>query len=153
MGYCEHITATKYPKQYTENIGRPVKLIFGYDADHEVDAVFIRDDAEEPYQTIFKTNDGHIIRSAECQWRELTDAEIAEMKKKNSPQLKTGDRVRISGDAAELWIPRYNVRVDSEATVMETPRPSNKKVLVTIDSIDHDSNVTVYVRKSGLRRV
>ena len=75
------------------------------------------------------------------------------MKKKNDPQLKTGDRVKISGDTAELWITDYNVRVDSEATIMETPRPSSKKVLVTIDAIDHDSNVTTYVRKSKLRRV
>ena len=59
-----------------------------------------------------------------------------------------GERVRLSGDAAELWIADYNVRVDSYATVMETPAPRAKKVLVTIDSIDGDSNVTTYVRRS-----
>ena len=64
-----------------------------------------------------------------------------------------GERVKLSGDSAELWIADYNVRVDSYATVMEKPAPRAKKVLVTIDSIDGDSNVTTYVRCSRVMKL
>lgn len=39
------------------------------------------------------------------------------------PELRPGTVVRVSGDAAELWIDGYNVRVESNATVMERPAP------------------------------
>lgn len=67
-------------------------------------------------------------------------------------QLKQNDRVWLSGDSAELWLNGYNVRVDSGATVEITPSPRAKKVLVTIDQVDHDSNVTASVRISKLRK-
>lgn len=70
-----------------------------------------------------------------------------------SDLLKQGDRVWLSGDSAEFWIEDYNVRVTSGATVVETPKPTDKKVLVTIDTIDGDSNVTVFVRRTLLERI
>jgi hypothetical protein len=65
--------------------------------------------------------------------------------------MKKGDRVRVSGDSAELWIEDYNVRVSTDATVEETPGLHDKKVLLTLDVIDHDSNVCCYVRKSKVK--
>ena len=67
--------------------------------------------------------------------------------------LYEGDRVRISGDSAELWIKDYNVRVDSHATVLQAPSPRDKKVLVNIDCIDNDANVTAYVRRSRIQEI
>jgi hypothetical protein len=67
--------------------------------------------------------------------------------------MKQGNRVYISGDSAELWIHDYDVRVSTEATVEETPKKNAKKVLLTLDSIDGENNVNVYVRKSKVRLV
>ena len=64
--------------------------------------------------------------------------------------LREGDRVQISGDSADLWLSDYNVRVNTEGTVLETPAPNDKKVFVCIDSIDGDQNVYAYVRKSRI---
>ncbi len=66
----------------------------------------------------------------------------------NAP-LKAGDRVRITGDTSSLWIQDYNVRVNSEATVLETPARYAKKVFVCIDYIDHESNVNLYVKRAA----
>lgn len=65
-------------------------------------------------------------------------------------QLPAGTRVFVSGDSAKLWIKGYNVRVSSLATVVHEPRPSDKKVLVTIDEIDGEEHVTIFVRRSGI---
>ncbi len=59
--------------------------------------------------------------------------------------------VHVSGDAAELWIYGYDVRVDTDARIEEAPAPHARKVLVTLFSIDGDVNVTTYVRRSKLK--
>lgn len=64
--------------------------------------------------------------------------------------MKQGDRVRISGDASELWIADYNVRVSTGATVEETPERYAKKVLLTLDNVDGEANVSCYVRRSKI---
>lgn len=64
--------------------------------------------------------------------------------------LRRGQRVRLSGDSASLWIKDYNVRVDSFGTILETPGPRAKKVLVSIDHIDGDNGVIKYVRINKL---
>lgn len=65
--------------------------------------------------------------------------------------MKQGDRVYISGDSAELWIEDYNVRVSTNATVVETPEKNAKKVLVTLDLIDGECNVCCRVRRSKIK--
>ncbi len=67
--------------------------------------------------------------------------------------LKVGDRVWLSGDSAAMWIGQYDVRVDTGATVVQTPPPNAKKVMLNIDVIDHDVNVCAYVRRSACRKV
>ena len=64
--------------------------------------------------------------------------------------LTPGTRVSLSGDSAELWIQDYNVRVSSYATVEIAPAPRDKKVMVSIDSIDGDCNVTAKVHRNRL---
>ena len=59
----------------------------------------------------------------------------------------------MSGDAAELWIDGYDVRAESNATVMERPKPHAKhakKVLLNIEYIDHQTNVCACIRRSRL---
>lgn len=72
---------------------------------------------------------------------------------KEIEEIKEGDRVLVSGDPSELWISDYNTRVCSLATVMETPTPLDKKVLLTIDNIDGESNVCLFVRKSKVKLI
>lgn len=62
--------------------------------------------------------------------------------------IQKGPRVRISGDAANLWIADYNVRVNTLATVEVTPGRDAKKRLVTLDNIDGDQRVLTFVRRS-----
>lgn len=64
--------------------------------------------------------------------------------------LHEGDRVRLSGDSCSLGIKDYNVRVDSEATVVVEPHDDDSKVLVNIDYIDGESNVCVSVKRDKL---
>ena len=64
--------------------------------------------------------------------------------------LHEGDRVRLSGDSCDLGIKDYNVRVDSEATVVVEPHDDDSKVLVNIDYIDGESNVWVSVKRDKL---
>lgn len=65
--------------------------------------------------------------------------------------MKQGDRVYVCGDSAELWIDNYNVRVSTNAIVEETPSRNAKKVLLTLDWIDGESNVCCMVRRSKVR--
>ena len=65
--------------------------------------------------------------------------------------MEQGDRVYISGDSAELWIKDYNVRVSTNATVVDTPNKNAKKVLVTLDLIDGECNVCCRVRRSKIK--
>lgn len=68
-------------------------------------------------------------------------------------ELNSGTRVRLTGDSKDMWIQDYNVRVDSNAMVLSKPLPHDKKVYVAIDSIDGDSNVCVYVRRSSCKPI
>ncbi len=69
----------------------------------------------------------------------------------SSNNFKINDRVVVSGDSSELWIKEYNVRVSTEATVVQTPDKYSKKILLTLDSIDGDRNVCCWVRKSKVK--
>ena len=68
--------------------------------------------------------------------------------------LEDGDRVRITGNASELWIHGCDcTEIDSDATVLVAPLRREKKVMVRIDHIGHKSNVVTYVRKSKVRKM
>jgi meiotically up-regulated gene 157 (Mug157) protein len=58
---------------------------------------------------------------------------------------------KIEGDSAAMWIKDYNVRVSTYAEVIKQPLNADKKVLVRLDYIDHDSNVFVYIKKDVLK--
>lgn len=58
---------------------------------------------------------------------------------------------KIEGDSADMWIKGYNVRVSTYAEVIQQPYHTDKKVMVRLDCIDHDSNVFVYIKKDALK--
>lgn len=68
-------------------------------------------------------------------------------------KIHSGTKVHLSGDSKDMWIEDYNVRVDSNATVLSEPLPHDKKVYAAIDSIDGDSNVCIYVRRSACKPI
>lgn len=64
--------------------------------------------------------------------------------------LKKNQVISISGDSKELGIKDYNVRVNTLATVLENQADNyQKKILVTLNNIDGDSNVCarVFIKK------
>lgn len=64
--------------------------------------------------------------------------------------LKKNQVISISGDSKELGIEDYNVWVNTLATVLENQVNNyQKKILVTLDNIDGDSNVCtrVFIKK------
>lgn len=65
--------------------------------------------------------------------------------------LKEGDTIILSGDSAELGLDDYNVRVSTTALVLETPKATDRDVLVNIMEIDGDAYVTAYVHKDKIR--
>jgi len=72
MGCRETITHDTFPKQ-GNRLGERVSICFHYDTSHAVSATVIRDDMEEPFDTIFVVTQGphigKIIRSSECQYQ------------------------------------------------------------------------------------
>lgn len=57
----------------------------------------------------------------------------------------------VSGDSAAMWIKDYNIRVCTQAEVIQQPKRTDKKVMVRLDYIDNDSNVFVYIKKDVLK--
>lgn len=66
-------------------------------------------------------------------------------------EIKEGDTVVLSGDSAELGLDDYNVRVSTTALVLETPKATDRDVLVNIMEIDGDAYVTAHVHKDKIR--
>lgn len=118
------------------------------------DIIFVKGNrrivCEDAHRSDDPSYDGYLLYDivGNSYFPEDLDSDIEPLLLKN---LHEDDKVWVEGDSADLWIKDYNVRVSSMATVECTPAPRAKKVLVTINSIDGDSKVTTYVRKSALR--
>lgn len=67
MGCVENISAYNFPKQ-SEYVNRRVKVCFHYDTSKLFGGKIVRDDREEPFETIIQMDDGRIIRGTECQY-------------------------------------------------------------------------------------
>ncbi len=67
MGSHANITSSKFPKQ-GRHLGDRCRVIFHYDTSAAIGGVVVRDDAEEPYETIIQLDDGRFVRAAECQY-------------------------------------------------------------------------------------
>ena len=67
MGSVETIDASKFPKQ-GRDLNKTVKVCFNYDLSRQLSGVVVRDDAEEPFQTIIKLDDGRYVLTTECMY-------------------------------------------------------------------------------------
>ncbi len=67
--------------------------------------------------------------------------------------MQAGDKIKVDGYADELGIKDYGcVRVVTDGVVVNTPKKYSKKVLVTLDSIDGEGNVTVLCFRNKLMK-
>ena len=71
MGCVKTITAYAFPKQ-SEYVNRRCNVCFHYDTSVQIPGTVIRDDREEPYETLIKLDDGRIVRGVECQYSHYT---------------------------------------------------------------------------------
>lgn len=67
MGVHPNISASKFPRQ-GDLLDTFVIVCFNYDTTKQFSAKVIRDDREEPFETIFMLTDGRVVLSTECQW-------------------------------------------------------------------------------------
>lgn len=67
MGCVGTITAYTNPKQ-TGNVNMRCKVYFHYNTGVFIPGTIIRDDDEEPYETLIKLDDGRVLRATECQY-------------------------------------------------------------------------------------
>jgi len=67
MGVHPNVTARAFPQQ-SPNVGRRVEVCFHYDTSAIVGGVIVRDDQEDPFETIIRLDDGRYVRSVECQY-------------------------------------------------------------------------------------
>jgi hypothetical protein len=66
------ITYDKFPKQNYEYpefaVGARVSVYFHYDTSKICMGTIVRNDLEEPFETIIKLDDGRYLRAEECQY-------------------------------------------------------------------------------------
>ena len=75
MGCIDTITYDKFPKQKDKNykyqqfkVGSRVKVCYHYDTSKYHYGTIVRDDLEEPFETIIKLDNGRYLRATECQF-------------------------------------------------------------------------------------
>lgn len=73
MGVVNTIDYDHFPKQADENykypkLGKRVKVCYKYDNTRTHMGTIVRDDIEEPGETIIKLDNGRYIRAEECQY-------------------------------------------------------------------------------------
>lgn len=73
MGCVKNISFDKFPKQSDKNsnypcLGKRVKVCYHYDTSKVHFGTIVRDDIEEPYETIIQLDNGRFLRSTECQY-------------------------------------------------------------------------------------
>jgi hypothetical protein len=67
MGCVKNIDFYKFPKQ-SEFVNRRCKVTFMHDISRYIPGTIIRDDREEPFETLIRLDDGRVIRGTECQY-------------------------------------------------------------------------------------
>ncbi len=76
MGCVKTIGFDMFPKQSDQNykypkFGKRCEVVFHYDTSRALFGTIVRDNVEEPFETIIKLDNGRYIRSVECQYRPL----------------------------------------------------------------------------------
>ncbi len=67
MGCVGSIDFYKFPKQ-GKSVGKRVEVCFHFDTSKTIKGTIVRDDREDPGETIIKLDDGRVVRADECQY-------------------------------------------------------------------------------------
>lgn len=67
MGNIKTIDRYNFPKQ-SQYVNRRCEVCFHYDTSKIIMGTIIRDDREEPFETIIHLDDGRTILGTECQY-------------------------------------------------------------------------------------
>lgn len=67
MGCVKTISKFEFPKQ-SGHVNQLVEVCFHYDTSKTVAGRIIRDDIEEPYETLIQLDNGRVVRGVECQF-------------------------------------------------------------------------------------
>ena len=95
MGCIKNIAFDKFPKQKKEDglfyIGQRVKVIYHYDTTKFHFGTIVRNDIEEPFETIIKLDNGRYLRDVECQLQPWEDENLLAhgVSVKNEPSPET----------------------------------------------------------------
>lgn len=73
MGCVSTISYDNFPKQADDNykypkVGKRVSVCYHFDTSKKHTGVIVRDDIEEPWQTIIALENGRYILATECQY-------------------------------------------------------------------------------------
>lgn len=72
MGCVKNISYDKFPKQSDSykpfGLGSRVEVCYNYDTSKCHYGTIVRDDTEEPFETIIRLDNGRYVRSSECQY-------------------------------------------------------------------------------------
>lgn len=68
MGCVKTINYNNFPKQKDKCIGKRVEVCYYYDTGKTHFGTIVRDDIEEPFETIIKLDNGRYLRGVECQY-------------------------------------------------------------------------------------
>lgn len=75
MGHIKNISYDSFPKQKDENykypnmaVGARVEVCYHFDISKTHMGTIVRDDLEEPFETIIKLDNGRYVRGVECQF-------------------------------------------------------------------------------------
>ena len=107
MGCIDTITYDKFPKQRDENykypqfkVGSRVKVCYHFDTSKYHYGTIVRDDLEEPFETIIKLDNGRYLRAVECQYSYI-DEEVSD------------DSCEWRCDAYERWHTKCHILSDN----------------------------------------
>ena len=67
MGCVKNIAIDQFPRQ-SKFVNSRCRVCFHYDTSKLIMGTIIRDDREEPYETIIWLDDGRAVRDVECQY-------------------------------------------------------------------------------------
>lgn len=80
MGCISTITYDNFPKQKDKDykyprfaVGSRVRVCYHYDTSKIHLGTIVRDDSEEPYETIIKLDNGRYLRGVECQYSYINE--------------------------------------------------------------------------------
>lgn len=80
MGCISTITYDNFPKQSDKDykypqfsVGSRVQVCYHYDTSKTHLGTIVRDDLEEPYETIIKLDNGRYLRGVECQYSYINE--------------------------------------------------------------------------------